>query len=332
MAQRFAREEEIDLNETFVRTVANEYEAASQLHKWHLQMHPVPSAYEPSGAMPARAAPLLLLGSLVGGVVGFLPVAVIGSVALQCVDPLLKSNLHWYQKIFGIIWLFVLSVGAYAVTGWVSAWCTTRAGEWGKSRSIRAAALLSVIASLTPAVVVCACYFLSGFIGDGLKEVTNEVSPWLADWLFHSGPVALIIAVFGIVVAPFTAGHCAVGRVRSVKFCECCDSFMRVSRRKKLTLGYLRGLVRAVRQGRLDVAASLLHGPSGGDGFARLYYCPHCSRGYLEVTVTFNAKWKPADRKDHGRKREDWLTVSRELAAPDAERLRQALLGTTDNP
>jgi hypothetical protein len=267
----------------------------------------------------------------VGGAVGLLPVAVVGSVALQLADAILSAKVVWYQKLVMSIVLFLLSVGVYAVTGWLSAWCTTRAGEWGKNRSILAAALLSVMAGVTPGVVVCACYFRSGFIGNGLEEATHQVSPWLADWLFGT-PISVITAALGVVVAAVTAGLCAVRRVRSVKFCERCDSFMRVSRRKKLNLGCLRGLVRAVRQWRLDVVASLLHGPSGGDGFARLYHCPHCSRGYLEVTVTYVANWKHAGRNDPGRKIQVWLAVSRELAAPEAERLRQELLGTADNP
>src|SRR5262249_35210250 len=115
-------------------------------------------------------------------------------------------------------------------------------------------------------------------------------------------------------------------------------SFMRASGGKALTLGCLRGLVRAVRKGRLDVAASLLHGPSWGDGEARLYCCRRCSRGYLEVTVTYAAQWKakripsPYSPGEPTQKKEAWLAVSCELAAPDAERLRQELLGIPDSP
>jgi hypothetical protein len=230
---------------------------------------------------------------------------------------------------------------AYFVTGWASAWCTTRLGEWGHNRNVLAPALFSVIASMVPAICVVACFFNSELITGHKSPLENEirqVSPLLASWLFANF-FSVVGAVFGIVIAPVTAFYFAVTRVPAVKFCERCKSFMWDSGGKELTLGCLRGLVRAVRKGRLDVVASLLHGPSWGDGQARLYYCPRCSRGYLEVTVTYAAHWKPArlsvspyGPREPTQKAETWLAVSCELAAPDAERLRQEFLSITTSP
>jgi hypothetical protein len=340
MGQLFAREEGLDLDEKFVRTVANESEANAELDKWRSEMPAVPSAYEPSGALPASAVLFLLLGSVVGCVAGFFAAAVIGSVGLGIAGAIfLNSDLPGIVRFVGPILLFLFTtVSAYSATGWVSAWCTTWIGEWGKNRNVLAAALLSGIASVIPGVFVCACFFNSHFFTghqSSLEKVAGEVSPWLASWLF-SNLFAVISAVLGIFIAPSTAAYFALTRVQSVKFCEHCNSFMRASGAKELTLGCLRGLVRAVRKGRLDVATSLLHGPSWGDGVARLYYCRRCSRGYLEVIVTYWAHWKakqiptyysPAEPTE---KKEAWLVVSCELAAPDAERLRQELLGITD--
>jgi hypothetical protein len=343
MGQLFAWEEGIDLDERFVRTVANVYEANAQIGKWRLEMPAVPSAYEPSGALPASAVLFLLLGSVVGCVAGFFAAAVIGSVGLALAGAIfLGGNLPVYLQFSVPIVLFLLTTfGAYTVTGWVSAWCTTRIGEWGKNRNTPAAALLSVIASVIPGVVVCACFLNSEFITghkSPLEKAAIQDSPWLASWLF-SNPFAAISAAFGIFIAPGTAAYFALTRVPSVKFCERCNSFMRVSGRKELTLGCLRGLVRAVRKGRLDVVASLLHGPSWGDGEVRLHYCRRCSRGYLEVTVTYAAHWEaanpvsfpPYSSGEPTAKQETWLVVSCELAAPDTERLRQELLGLTDS-
>ena len=255
----------------------------------------------------------------------------------------LNSDIPDILRFIGPILLFLFTTfGAYSVTGWVSAWCTTRLGEWGKNRNILAPALLSVIASVIPGVFGCACFFNSEFITalkSSLENVVRQVSPLLALWPF-SHPFSLIAAVFGIFIAPATASYFAVQRVLSVNFCERCQSFMRASGGKEVTLGCLRGLVRAVRKGRLDVAASLLHGPSWGDGEARLYCCRRCSRGYLDVIVTYGAHWKPAhppsvspySQREPTEKKETWLVVSCELAAPDAERLRQELLGITDSP
>jgi hypothetical protein len=346
IGQLFAREEGIDLDERFVRTVANESTANAQLGKWRLEMPAVPSAYEPSGALPASAVLFLLLGSVVGCVAGFFAAAVIGSTGLGLAGATFLNNtltLPDFLRFTVPILLFLFTtLGAYSVTGWVSAWCTTRIGEWGRNRNVPAAALLSVIASVIPGVFVCACFFNSeGITGykSALEEAAIQVSPRLASWLF-SNPFAVVSAVFGIFIAPGTAGYFALTRVPSVKFCERCNSFMRASGRKELTLGCLRGLVRAVRKRRLDVAASLLHGPSWGDGAARLYYCRRCSCGYLEVTITYAAHWEAAHPLSYSpyapgeptAKIETWLAVSCELAAPDAERLRQELLDITDSP
>jgi hypothetical protein len=353
MGQRFAREEGIDLDERFVRAVANESEANALLGKWRLEMPAVPSAYEPSGALPASAVLFLLLGSGVGCVAGFFAGAVIGGAGLALSRELvLKADLRHilsldmpWPLVYGIICLFiylVTIVGAYFVTGWVSAWCTTRLGEWGKNRNVFAPALLSILASLIPVVFACACYFNSELHTghqSPLEKAARQASPLLALWLF-SHSFSIPATIFGIVIAPATAGYFAVERVLTAKFCEHCQSFMRDSGGKALTLGCLRGLVRAVRKERLDVAASLLHGPPWGDGEARLFSCRRCSRGYLEVTVTYGAHWKPAhppsvspySSREPTEKTETWLAVSCELAAPDGERLRQELLGITDSP
>jgi hypothetical protein len=350
--QLFAREEGIDLNERFVRTVANESEATSQLGKWRWEMPAVTPAYKPSGALPPTAVLFLVLGSVVGCVAGLFVGTVVGSAGLAVLRELLSKTeprhvLSWgypWPILFVILCLFLslfTIFAAYFVTGWVSAWCTTRIGEWGKNRNIPAPALLSIIASLIPVVLACACYFNSE-VGTGhkspLEKAARQAAPLLALWLF-SNPFAVVCAVFGMVIAPVTACYFAATRVLSVKFCERCQSFMRDSGGKALSLGCLRALVRAVRTGRLDVAASLLHGPSWGDGEARLYSCRHCSRGYLEVTVTYAAHWKaanplamPYSAREPTEKNEAWLAVSCELAAPEGELLRQEFLGVTDSP
>src|SRR5262249_15549652 len=144
---------------------------------------------------------------------------------------ILSSDFPWpvvYVVICLSIYLFTI-VGAYFVTGWVSAWCTTRLGEWGKNRNLLAPALLSVIASIIPVAFACACNFNSElYTGhkSPLEKAARQASPLLALWLF-SHSFAGVTTVFGIVIAPATAGYFAVNRVLEVKFCERCKSFMR---------------------------------------------------------------------------------------------------------
>jgi hypothetical protein len=291
----------------------------------------------------------LLVGSVVGCAAGLFAGAGIGSAGLALDGALLfnadlRQILAWdfpwpMVYIVMVVAIYVFTVfGAYFVTGWVSAWCTTRIGEWGKNRNVPAPALLSCLAGIIPSLCVCACFADSEFCTghkSPLEDVVTQASPLLASWFF-SNPFSLGAALLGFIIAPATASHFAVRRVLSVKFCERCNSFMRVSEVKELTLGRLRALVRAVRKGRLDVAASLLHGPSWGDGQARLYCCRRCPRGYFEVTVTYAAHWKaanplptPYSPREPTQKSEAWLAVSCELAETDTERLRQVFHGIT---
>jgi hypothetical protein len=305
--------------------------------EWRREMPAVSSAYEPSGALPATAVLLLLLGSVVGCVAGLFAQTVVGSVGLGLVIGLglALQGMGIVQAIVLFPLYMVTVLAAYFVTGWVAAWCTTRLGEWGKNRNIVAPLVLSVIASLIPVVFACVCYFNSelytGHMSPPLEKQVSQTSPLLSLWLF-SNFFSVVSTLFGLVIAPATAGYFAVRRVLSVKFCEGCQRFMRASGWKTLSLGCLRALVRAVRKDKLDVAASLLHGPSGEEGEARLYSCRCCSRGYLEVTVKYKAQWQsafasfsypPGASSKPTSKKEKWLAVSREVAAPDAQCLRQ---------
>src|SRR5271166_2879658 len=108
--------------------------SGGQLVKWRSEMPPVPSAYEPSGALPASAVLFLLLGSVVGCVAGLFAGTVIGSAGFALLGKLLfpgpgfqcPSDYPWpimYVVICLSICLFTI-LSAYYVTGWVSAWCT----------------------------------------------------------------------------------------------------------------------------------------------------------------------------------------------------------------
>jgi hypothetical protein len=319
LGQLFAQEEGIDLNERSPRRVPHESEAKKQLGQWRLEMPAVKSAYRPSGALPAGAVMFLLLGSVVGCVAGAIAGALVagGGLALsRGLFHLCQENKSEYplSVVLGVALLFAVVftfVGTFVATGGVSAWCTTRFGEVGKNRNINAAVFLSVISSGMSVFLACGC---CSYLGGGLR--INVVGTLIA-------PVAIV----GLPVAMVAAGLFAAKRVRGVKFCESCQSFMTASWPKTLSLGCLRALVRAVRKGRMDVAGSLLHGPSGSDGEAQLYSCPSCSRGYLEVTAKYEAQWAGVGPFASGppKKTDTWLAVSCELPAADAERLRQEL-------
>jgi hypothetical protein len=194
--------------------------------------------------------------------------------------------------------------------------------------------LLSVIASLIPAIFAWGCYYKYMYMG---RNPEFEKQPGLLRPLvrYSSPTFTVLTAVCVLVVPSVVAAHFSAKLVRGTKYCENCQSFMRATRPKPMTLGCLRALVRALRKGRIDVAGSLLHSPSGKDGEARLYCCHSCSRGYFEVTATYKAEWKGKHGgtllyKEPTENEETWLAASCELAAPDVQRLHQELLHTVN--
>jgi hypothetical protein len=322
IGQQFACEEGIDLNETFGGTVPSQMQADGL----RTEMPEVASAYQPSGALPTTALPLLLIGSVVGCVGGAIAGAVIagGGLALSAVlFPALRDIAGIVHMVCFGIPLCSLAL-AFAVTGLVSAWCTTQFGQWGKNRNIAAAVWLAVLASMVPVFALAAYYRpLDKLLTDGgLPPFLN--SPFL--WLWLSLPFFVVSSIVGLGLASATAGFFAAYRVAAVKFCESCQSTMG-SCSKTLSLGRLRALVRALRKGRMDVLESLLHGPPGWEGEVRLYSCASCSCGYLEVTAQHKVRSEGGG--PYGRHpieiSNSWLVVSCELNASDAERVRSLL-------
>ena len=319
----FAREKGIDPQEMFDRRVADEAEATTLLTKWQQEMPEVPSAYTPSSVLPANAVMLMIAGSIVGAGAGLLAgglVAAVGGGLVALIVYLLALVLVFGGVLFcivpvmGGILALLTAIGTFVVEGWISAWCTTRFGQWGNNRNIRAAVLLSLLSSVTAIVLAFVLYYSLG-------------KPLLAErgMTEHSDLIALATAVLGGVIAAFTAGFTAAEQVGAAKFCEACERYMDATTLKTLCLGGLRAMVLALAQARLDVAASLLHGPRGDDGEVKLFCCPSCSRGYLEVAAKYKAEWK--EKKTKKDKEQSWLAASRELAADEVIRLRQEMTG-----
>jgi hypothetical protein len=322
IGQQFACEEGIDLNETFGGTVPSQRQADAL----RMEMPEVGTAYHPSGELPTTALLLLLLGSVVGCVGGAIAGALIASAGLALSAVLFPA----LRDIAGLVHIvcfgipFIALALAFAVTGLVSALCTTQFGQWGRNRNIAAAVWLAALASTVPVIALAAYYrpLDKLFTDGGLPPFLN--SPFL--WLWLSLPFFIVSSLVGLVLASAVAGFCAAYRVAAVKFCESCQSTMG-SCSKTLSLGRLRALVRALRKGRMDVVESLLHGPPGWEGKVHLYSCAACSCGYLEVTAQHQARSEgggpygshPIELTN------SWLVVSCELNASDVERVRSLL-------
>ena len=165
-------------------------------------MPEVESAYQPSGALPASAVLLLLLGSVVGCVGGAIAGALIAGAGLALSGALFHagSGFSWLTIVHGAIF-FAAILGAFLAGGYVSAWCTTAFGQWGKNRNIAAAVLLAVLASMVPVFCACGCYFHFG--AEPLLNrlvMDHRLSPLLWVWLWE--PLFVISAVFSALCLP----------------------------------------------------------------------------------------------------------------------------------
>jgi len=285
------------------------------LKEWQGEMPKVPSAYQPSGALPASALLSLtvgaFVGALAGGGVAFLGGALMAALGMIVVIGIVCAGLLSIP--IGILGL-LFSLLTFVLAGWISARCTTLFGRWGKNRNIRAAVVLSAFSGA-----------LSALIAWGLFHFLRSL-PALADKQSF-GPQAggfdvipLVFALLGGAVAAFIAGYQGADQVHSDKFCESCERFMGRTERRSVTLGGLRALTLALKRKDLDAAAALLHAPSGEAGKVELFTCSNCSRGYVELTATFKALWKK--KKDKKEKSESWLVASLGLAASDLARFR----------
>jgi hypothetical protein len=75
----------------------------------------------------------------------------------------------------------------------------------------------------------------------------------------------------------------------------------------------------SVKERNTEAAISLLYSAAGKEGSVELYRCPHCWKGFVEVTAHFAAQWQGRQGKEG--KKESWLVASLELPAAEMERL-----------
>jgi len=130
--QQFAREEGIDLNESFGDAVPSPEQVAAL----RIEMPEVESAYRPSGALPATALLLMLLGSVVGCVGGAFAATLIAGAGLALSGALchgLRDHLGYFAFMISFAIAFCAFGLAFLVTGCVPGWCTRQFGQWGKT-------------------------------------------------------------------------------------------------------------------------------------------------------------------------------------------------------
>ncbi len=275
--RHFARRMGLNLDEWYDPVVGSAADADWVEKQWREELPAVPSAYQPSGALPASALLTLVLGTAAGVLVGTLAGLVVAAGVGVVVGLLgLLVGLMFfcgYVLIMGII-LFVLGavVGlglTFAAAGWGAAMSTTQAGRWGKNRNQSAAVVLSQGSAGLAVTLLWLLYQVAG-------QPFLETRGWAPPQLFGLDLIPVGVALLGVVVAVIVAAKVAGKRVLAAKFCEDCDQFMDVRELNTLSRAVLRAAVLALAQGDLEAAASLLDEPQAKEGKAALFACPSC--------------------------------------------------------
>jgi hypothetical protein len=301
----------LDLHGVSEPNVEDASVATQLMQQWQAALPAVPSAYQPSGAVPPSALITMALGTGLGVVLSALAQLVTGAVALAVIALLralvLGVRSGWITIFAGLLML-IAGVLPFAAGGWVSARMTTWFGRWGNNRNKVVAQFLSVTsAGVAAAAVAWLLYaFGTGFLGEWLS--IDAQGPGFR--LVYGSAAALAAAI-----AMGVAGCVAGTHVERDKFCEECALFMRRLKLKSLRLGALQAVTRAASERNTQVIASLLHSPAGLDGTVELFWCPDCGRGFVEVTAHFQARWPGTDGER--RMKESWLVASLELPAAE---------------
>jgi hypothetical protein len=303
LGKLYALRHGIDLNEASKQPMPFPIAA---LGEWRTAMPEVPSAYRPSGALPVSALTSMTLGAGVGTGLTTLVVLAGGSLALVVIFLLmaLMAIVHYIlvNAMLGLL-AFIAAVLPFIAGGWVAARTTTLFGRWAKNRNATVAQTLSVGSAGVSVGVAAGLFYVFG------SSWTDKPGVGLVYWCG---------ALFAAAIAMGVAGVVAGKHVLAQKFCEDCKVFMGKLNVKSLRLGALKAIRYAITEHNTEAAVSLLQAEAGHDGTVALFTCPHCFKGFVEVTAHFKARW----RGNHGSetKQESWLVASLELPAAEMER------------
>jgi hypothetical protein len=311
LADAFADRHGLDLLETAPAEVANSKVAAAQLEMVKQFLPAAPSAYQPSGALPLRAVIVLTFGAAVGVAAGLLAAAAAGFLGVWGATTRVGRGLGRRARYLLPLTGLALCCLIVPFAGFGAGLTTTFFNRRAKNRSPGGAALFAIL-SAVPAMVLAWVLFAAH--GQPRLEKHFGYPPGGLYW------VVLGVAAVGALVAAVLAVGTAVWRVSEEKFCEDCQEYMNESDLPALDLGPTRALVRALEEKDLPAALSLLRFTTPGVGAPRLYACPQCGKGYVEVQVKYKATW--ADRDEKKEKTESWLAASLPLEASEGELLR----------
>ena len=283
----------------------------------------VASAYVPSGILPPAAVPWLLVGGVAGVPVG----AIVGAIAAGIWSLLMMASgamaggcleAGWIVYIFWI-WLALIGfVGYFAIYALLAvgvAYAVCGVGKLGKNRSIIMPKVVSIGSAVCAAAVMHWTMNATWwpFIANvpllqGLSEAARNAA-WLNWTLGGAGAIAAAI------VGPLIAAE----RVKSMKFSETHDQYMKTHRLPTVTPDQAREIITAMNAGNLDAACNTLRGApaelkKGERVEVELFATRGGEEGFLEIEYYFHEEYiEDGSKQEH---EENWLAGSWHLDAP----------------
>jgi hypothetical protein len=190
-------------------------------------------------------------------------------------------------------------------------------GKQAKNRNRPMPVVLSLVSGALAVVVTM--FVLKAVVSATDAGRLGGAAEYLAE---YSESPAVFWLVTGIVVffAMVAGGACADDLVLNAKFCEPCQLHMDSVKLHAVTLGGLRLLVAAIKQGSVRPAIGVYQSHRGKDGTTALFTCPNCGRGVLDISVAFNGKYKDPQGAEQT-VQETWIVGSAKLGPIDVKRL-----------
>lgn len=307
MGEAFAAERGIDLSVQLQGHVKDAKAADADLKALKEAIPEVPSAFRPSGRVPFTALLWMIVGVILGIPLGILAGGVFAAIGFYWVqaDP---RKLHGKARLIPILGYLCLFL-TIPVAGAVSTMCTAACGSRGKNRNVIAGLLFALLSSSLTMLIAWTLFEIYG------KEVLNQAAG------FNPGEMDLhykFFAILGGVLGGFAACFLGWDIVQSNKYCEDCECYMKENQLPCLCLGGMTALASALAEKNLKAAVGLLEAAPGSEGQPKLFSCPQCDKGYLELTAAYAVGWAEKQSLLGGEeprsKETSWLVASLELS------------------
>ncbi len=324
--------------ESHLRRFRSREEALAACARWKQFLPVVPSAYQPSGIVPAEAWPLLLLGAALGAGAGALagtlvfavaggltavPVGLLVAIVEGRVIPIYFTLIVGCIAVAAVIATYV---GTFAALGTAVAKVVAYFGQMGKSRSTTIALVLSLLSSATALLM---CFLAVQLI---IARVASGPTHEFLDVLFGRGfigmgayqwsPLTWINLMTGFALAVYFTRKTTSNAPR---FCERCEQFMDEHEMLRISFEEAVNWAQGLRDESMAQYGGGMLADGTGLGLPKVFECPICGAGYLDLYLNFKAGFYDENGASSIAE-ESWMIGSCALTREGVENIKSWLL------